>query len=87
MNEERGVIFCRRIPNRVERFVVEVAAIRAVTIFVGINVGADFGATQPQLAHAAFELGRGELRVLQRKRAQTGVTGRIFPRHFGDVII
>ncbi len=87
MNEDRGAGFLRRAPDRVERAVVEIAAILLVAEFVRVDVRADLDAAQAKLAHATDQLARRELRSLQRDRAQPGETRRMLPNDFGQVIV
>src|SRR5205807_9734670 len=87
MNENCGVQLLRRFPDDVERWMIEVAAIGAVTMIVWIDMGADLDSAESELAHAAFQFLRGKIDILQRNCAEAGKLFRIRANDFGDVIV
>ena len=54
---------------------------------IRIDVRADLHAAQTELAHAALQLARRQLRILQGDRAQTGKAHRMRAHDLGDVIV
>src|SRR5205809_4051971 len=53
VNEDCGVRILRDFPDDIERGVIEIPAIRSVTMFVRIDMCPDLDAAQSELAHAA----------------------------------
>ena len=69
---------CGGLEEREERRVAEVHA---------VDVGADLHARQAELAHAALELGDGEVGRLQRHRAEAGEARRVVAHDAGEVVV
>src|SRR6266705_5217660 len=72
MHKDRGVESFCRFPNNVERWMVEVAALGAVTMVIRIDVRADLDTAQAKLAHATLQFARGKMNILQRNCSQPG---------------
>src|SRR5207247_11332613 len=65
MHKDRGdESFCR-FPNNVERWMVEVATLGAVTMVIRIDVRADLDTAQAKLAHATLQFAHGKIDILQ----------------------
>ena len=54
---------------------------------IGIDVTSDLHAAQTELTHAALQLARRQLRILQRDRAQAGKARGMRAHDLGDVIV
>jgi hypothetical protein len=87
VDKDGGIQLFRRFPDNVERTMIQIPAIRAMAMFVWIDMCADFDATQTELTQATFELLRGEIDILQRDRPETYEAIWIFPDNFCDVIV
>src|SRR5690242_19837289 len=53
MDKDRAIQILCGFPENIERRMIKVPAIGTMTIFVRIDVRANFGSTQSELAHAA----------------------------------
>jgi hypothetical protein len=87
MDKDGAIQILCGFPEDIERRMIKVAAIGAMTIFVRIDVRADFGPMQSELAHATSQFLRGKIGVLQWKCPQTGKPVRVRTNYFGDVIV
>ena len=67
-----------RRPDRIERGIVEVAA---------VDVRADLGAAQLERPHGALELVGGRLRVLQRQRGKPDEAIGVARDHGGEAVV
>src|SRR5438046_10544783 len=65
MHKDRGVELFGRFPNNVERWMVEVAALGAVTMVIRIDVRADLDTAQAKLAHATLQFAHRKIDLLQ----------------------
>src|SRR5438034_5179923 len=65
MHKHRGVESFCRFPNNVERWMVEVATLAAVTMVIRIDVRADLDTAQAKLSDATLQFARGKIDILQ----------------------
>ena len=87
MDKDRRIELLGRLPDNIERGVVQVPAIRAVTMLVRIDVRADLRAAQAELANASLQFARRQFRILQRNCRKPRESCRMFSNDFGDVIV
>src|SRR5690349_3420293 len=78
MDEDEGAERGRRRPERLQRRVIEIAA---------VDIGSDHRALQPQSLHGALELGCRELRRLQRDPAEPEESPRVALDFGGDLVV
>src|SRR6266705_999939 len=65
MHKDRGVEPYCRFPNNVERWMVEVATLGAVTMVIRIDVRADLDTAQAKLSDATLQFAHGKIDILQ----------------------
>jgi hypothetical protein len=87
MHKDRGIELFGRFPNNVERWMVEVAALGAVTMVIRIDVRADLDTAQAKLADATLQFARGKIDILQGNCPQPGEVLWMTANNFRDVII
>jgi hypothetical protein len=78
MDQDEGAQLVGRRPDRIERGIVEVAA---------VYVRADLCATQPERPHRAAELGGRRLRVLQRQGGEPEEAIRVTRHHGCEAVV
>src|SRR5205823_930252 len=87
MNKNCSVQILSRLPNDVERWMIEVATIGAVTMVVWIDMSADLDSAESEFAHATFQFLRGKIDILQWNCSETGEPFRIRANDFGNVVV
>ena len=79
-------MFCGA-PDHIERGMIEIAAVGAVTMLVRVNVASDLDAAQTEIANTAFEFGRREIGILQWNCPEPRKARRLPAHDFSDVIV
>lgn len=92
MDEDGGAQLRGPLKDGKEGGLVEVPDEVAALVRVGVDVGADLDAGEPEPAavrrpHAAFEFFQREIGVLHRQRAEAEEAARVRPAHIGDVVV
>src|SRR6266496_1363340 len=87
MHKDRSVELFGRFPNNVERWMVEVATLGAVTIVIRIDVRADLDTAQAKLSDATLQFARGKIDILQGNCPEPCEVFRISANNLRDVII
>ena len=87
MDKNCSVQILRRLPDDVERWMIEVATTGAVAMIVWIDMRADLDSASTKLAHTAREFLRGKVDILQRNCPETGKPFWILANDFGDVVV
>src|SRR5205823_1345668 len=87
MNKNWSVQALGRFPEDVERRMIQISAIWAMTMIVWIDMRADLNAMQAELVHATVQFLRGKVYILQRNCPKTDKALRIRANDFGDVVV
>src|SRR5262245_65409866 len=87
MNKDRGIELFSGAPDRLKRCVIEIQSIYAPKIRICIHVRADLCGAEPELPDAAFQFGRGELRILHWNGCKAGGGRRMMPKSLRDVVV
>src|SRR5512144_393700 len=87
MDKNRGVSLFGRTPDHIKRSMIEIPAIRAMTMLVSVHVRSNLNAMQREFAPATFQFGRSQIRILQGDGSQPNEMFRMIANYRGDMIV